>query len=237
MLPISLSIAAIAISIYSLWKTHLAPFSTLAVAGELKLRVYPIKNANDKWFIATFILPISVTNEGARPGIIRGLRLRLHFPKVPIPKNHELIPASFETTSDGARLVDKNRFQWIDKVVTGGWMPFVVLPKTTISKTLMFETRWEDAVVQELVECTLEISTREKCWEPAATWVLVLDKHVWSELAHGAGFSFHSKEMGTTLPSCAPEDLHKYTGTKEQIPKEGFAAHSSYLDFPDPENN
>lgn len=31
---------------------------------------------------------------------------------------------------------------------------------------------------------------------------------------------------------CDPGDLHKYTGSKETIPKDGFRAAPSYLDYP-----
>lgn len=48
----------------------------------------------------------------------------------------------------------------------------------------------------------------------------------------GAAIRFDPDEADPAQESCAPPDLHKYTGTKDQIPEGGFAAHDSYLDFP-----
>lgn len=226
-----ISLLAVAISIFSLWKSELAPFSALAVAGELKLRLFPIRSGAEEWFIASFLLPLSVTNQGARPGIVKGLRLRLHFPQIPIPGNCELVPAKYEVADDRVHLIDKNRFQWVDEA--SNWMPFAILPKATITKNLLFETRWDDPVVQPLVECTLETADASDTWQPVATWTISLTKEVWGNLAQGGAFSFDPKEAGRALPTCVPEDLHRYTGTKEKIPKDAFAAPNSYLNFPD----
>lgn len=35
-------------------------------------------------------------------------------------------------------------------LVLGDWMPFAVVPKTTVTKQFVFESRWDEPVVQEL---------------------------------------------------------------------------------------
>src|SRR6266849_8692317 len=142
--PIFISLVALGVSLAALWKSHLAPFSPRPLAGRLKLRIYPIRSENHEWFIASFDLPISVTNEGARPGVLEGLRLRLHFPQIPIPDNCEYLRPVFEVDTADAREIGKNRFDWIDKIVVGDWMPFTVLPKATVTKHFVFESRWEE---------------------------------------------------------------------------------------------
>jgi len=229
-----ISVAAIAISLLALWKTHFAPFSALAVAGRLTLRVYPIKSGTERWFIPSLNVPISITNEGARPGVISGLRLKLHFPGIPIPGNCEFLKPRFEIAHENAKDISKNRFEWIDRIVVAEWMPFTVLPKTTVTKHWVFESRWEDPVVQKAVNCTLEVRSDSNEWCEVASWHVDLSAIIWSELVDvGSGLTFHPKVTESVQPPCTPSDLHKYTGTKDQIPKGGFSAvHDSSLDYP-----
>jgi hypothetical protein len=227
-----ISITALVISLLAVWKTHFAPFSALAVAGRLRFRIYPIKNGDERWFIPSLDVPVSVTNEGARPGVVKGLRLRLCFPGIPIPGNHESITASFEIAPENSKHIDEDRFQWIDKIVVGAWMPFTVLPKATVTKHFVFEARWEDPVIQETVTCTLEVS-ESGIWRKVVSWRLVLDATIWSELAdNGGAISYIPDGDVSAQSTCVPADLHKYTGTKTPIPKGGLSGAPSYLDFP-----
>jgi hypothetical protein len=228
-----ISLAAIAISVLALWKTHFAPFSALAVAGRLVLRIYPIRSDNERWFIVSLDIPVSVTNEGARPGVINGLRLRLHFPEIPIPENCEFINPCFEIAPRNAKHISANRFEWTDKIVMGDWMPFTVVSKATVTKHFVFESRWEDPVIQGVVNCTLEIRSGSDEWLEVTSWRLTLDAQIWCELVdEGVALTFSPKESLSVLGECVPPDLHKYTGTKAQIPKGGSFRHTSYLDYP-----
>jgi hypothetical protein len=228
-----LSIAAIAISLLAVWKTHFAPFSAVAVAGSLRLHIYPIRSDAERWFIASLDVPVSVTNEGARPGVINGLRLRLHFPRIPIPENREFIKPIFEIAPENAKYIDKDRFDWVDKIVVGHWMPFTVLPKTTVTKHFVFEAKWEDPVIQEALDCSLEIRSDSGKWRKVTSWGIPLLAAVWSHLVDRGGAITYSPDAEDSIePACAPPDLHKYTGTKAHIPKGGLFAGNSYLDYP-----
>lgn len=229
-----ISIAAILISLLALWKTHFAPFSTLGVAGRLRLRIYPIRNDADRWFIASLDVPISVTNEGARPGVITGLRLRLHFPQIPIPGNCEFIQPTYEIATEDADKINQDRFEWVDNIVKGDWMPFAIVPKATVTRHFIFETRWDDPVVQERVDCTLEICSDYCSWQIVTSWHVSLSADVWSELADtGVSMTFLPNRPENVVQDCVPADLHKYTGTKAESPKAGFLKHESHLDYPE----
>jgi hypothetical protein len=235
-----ISLAAIAISLLALWKTHLAPFSALAIAGQLRIRIYPIKSGERRWFIPSLDVPVSVTNQGARPGAISGLRLRLHFPGIPIPGNCEYIKVTFEIAPQDAKSISKNRFEWTEKIVPSDWMPFAIVPKATVTKHLIFESRWETPVVQDIVDCTLEIRSDPSRWQNVTSWRLSLGADIWSGLVDGGvSIAFLPEGIESVLSDCIPPDLHKYTGTKDKIPKSGFGEHESYLDYPgdDPEGS
>ncbi len=208
--PYLISVVALAISLLALWKTHFAPFSALAVAGLLTLRIYPIQIGTNRRFTVSLNVPVSVTNVGARPGVITGLRLRLHFPRIPIRGNCELIPPAFEITPEDARQIGHDR-EWTEKIVVGNWMPFIVLPKATVTKHFVFESRWDDPVIQELVDCTLQIRSGPGRWRKVKTWQLALIAEIWSVLVDGSSISYPTS-VDDPFGECMPPDLHKYTG-------------------------
>src|ERR1019366_4727063 len=105
-----ISVVAIVVSLLTLWKTHFAPFSAVIVAGSLRLRIYPIRSGTTRWVMASFDVPVSFANEGARSGVITGLRLRVHFPKIPIPANCEFVQPNFEIAPENAKQINKHRF-------------------------------------------------------------------------------------------------------------------------------
>ena len=227
-----ISLAAIVLSLAAFWKTHLSPFSAITLAGRLRLRIYPIRNENkDRWFIPSLDVPVSVTNEGARPGVIDGLRLRLHFPKLPIPGNCEFLPPSFEVNPANANEISSARFDWIDKIVVGEWMPFIVLSKATVTKHFIFESHWEEPVIQEVVDCSLEMRARAGQWKTVTTWHLCLDEAFWSLLTDSGSGVLYPVDAQPAHATCTPTDLHKYTGTKAQISKVSLPG-PSRLDYP-----
>jgi hypothetical protein len=229
-----ISLAAFTVGSIALWKTHFARFTATALAGTLRQRIYPIKNEGENWYLASFDIPLSVTNGGACPGHIRGVRLTLRFPLLPIPNNREYIYAKWEIDPTHARRINRDRFQWLRELTISDWMPFTVLPKQTVTKHLIFETRWNDAVIQKQVQYTLElVSDARAGWQQVASWELPFTARDWGELAN-RGTSLSVSPLGSIEMEspCHPIDLHKYTGSKEPIPKEGFNAGPSFLDYP-----
>jgi len=167
---------------------------------------------------------------------VTGLRLRLHYPELPFPGNHEFIAAKWELKPDQLNRIDKNRFEWIDEVVAADWSPFVILPKTTATKHILFEANWGEPVIQKRIVATLELQAdwRNK-WLTLTEWKLALLPKLWVDLANGSCMAYvpdqgHSQHWS----ECSPPDLHKYTGTKATLPAEGLvmAAEPSYLDYP-----
>lgn len=229
---------AFGVSLASLWKTHFSKFNSVAATGKLTHRIYPIKSEDRRWFISSFGLPITITNDGARTGNIIGLRLIFHYPDIPIPGNKETVNPVFEIKPSDARKIDQERFEWLDKLVIGEWMPFTILPRQSITKHLIFETRWDYPVVQNRIKAHLEIlSNKSKNWKQINEWDLYLDAASWGELANrGTSCSYTPKGFQQqSYAECKPDDLHKYTGSKEEIPTDGYNAAPSYLCFPENE--
>lgn len=239
-LALVFSFLALCISFVALWKGHFAKFSPVALAGSLELRIYPFRNSDERWFIASFLTAISVSNPGARPGLVTGVRLRLRYPELPFADSHELLYAIWELKPDKLQCIDENRLEWIANVVAADWAPFVVLPKATVSKPLLLEARWEMPVVQKRIVASMEIQTDwRKEWVTVDEWTFAIRPEIWVDLETGRAIRFDSdKSQGAKEPICSPPDLHKYTGTKAQLPsKGGFSSmEPSRLDYKDTEN-
>jgi hypothetical protein len=236
MLPAVFSFIALCVSYVALWEGYFARFSPWALAGNLRHRVYPIRNDERHWYITSFDVPVSVTNPGARPGFVTGLRLRLHYPELPFDGNHEFISAKWELKPDKVGRIDKDRFEWIDEVIAADWSPFVILPKATAAKHILFEAIWDKPVVQKRIVATLEIQAdwRTK-WLTVTEWNLALLPELWVDLENGGSMGYFPKGQSPSQGECSPPDLHKYTGTKATLPTEGLimASKPSYLNYPE----
>ncbi len=235
-ISIIISSLALLISGVALWKTTFSKFKSVFLVGDLRLRIYPIRNGKEKWFIASVDLPLSVANDGAKSGRINDMRVIVKYPKLPIANHWEVFLPKWDIDSIKFRQSEvKGRFRWLDNAVLCDWMPFIVLSKQTVSKHLIFETRWDKPVIQERVVFTLEVKIdNAKKWESVDSWELSLTKEVWSELAEvGTPIGTPSKNRLAMMQDyIIPKDLHKYTGTDGPIPHGGFKAEPSYMNYP-----
>ena len=230
-----IALGALTVSLVTLWKTHFARFNPLCTVGGLGLRVFPIRSEKDRWYIPSFDVQLSVTNNAASPGVVQGLRLALHYPSLPIPNNREFIYARFEVDPLKFKRADRNRFAWLDEVKIGDWAAFHVLPRQAVSKHFLFEARWDDPVVQDDVDCTLELQIAATGhWISVASWKLSFGQRLWSTLLSGRKAVWSTAaDPGGPGSETIPADLHKYTGTRGPVPDETFVMSPSYLDYPD----
>ena len=228
------AIAAI-ISVIALWQTHFAPFRVLTASGDLSFSIYPIKSEDQGWFIPSFLVPILLTNTGARPGQVEGLRIKVSYPDLPIPDNQELFEPNFEIHPQRVGEIDRERFSWIETATIGRWMPFIILPKQTVTKVLIFETRWDEPVIQNNIHAALEIYTGAiQKWNPIANWDLVLSAEVWTALVNAETPLLFPERNARDAHShsLVPPDLHKYTRMKDPLPQGKIELPRSYLGFP-----
>lgn len=226
-----ISLIALGTSITAIWKTHFAKFSPLVTFGYCTFRIYPIKNGEERWYIPSFDIPISVTNKGAQIGKVEDLRLRMTFPKLSIADHYEYFSAKWVVKPN--QISDK-RFTWINEPDTENWMPMILLPKETKTTHIVFESfRWDEPVIQEELKCTLEIKTdKSKGYKPIDTWKYRLTARDWYELAENGRAHLSSSDSTREKEEyMKPKDLHKYTGTKEEIKKPERDSSPSYLDY------
>ncbi len=231
-----IALLALGASIAALWKTHFAKFSTVLTVGQCSFRIYPIKSEGEEWYIPSLDVPISFTNEGAQVGKVEDARIRVTFPEIPIPGHYEMFYAKWIV--DG-RKITRHRFDWIKKAVNQDWMPFVLLPKETKTKHIVFEPgRWDEPIIQNKMQCELEVRLVGKdSWDKIVTWTHGLQPDVWSELVEvGTSFCCHPDSLHSERDYVNPSDLHKYTGTKDEIPKGGFKSAPSYMNYPEEES-
>lgn len=234
--PIFISFLALVFSGIALWKTSLSRFKAIFIVGDLRLRIYPIKNGKQQWFIASVDIPIDIANDGAQPGRITDMRILVHYPDLPVTDHWEVFLPKWDVDSIKFRQRDEqDRFRWIKDTTLSDWMPFIVLSKQIESKHFIFETRWDKPVIQKKIVFVLEVKTNaNKKWSKIDEWELSFLKEMWSELTE-VGTSIGTSSKNTTKEQGAllnPPDLHKYTGTVEKIPRGGFKTKPSYMNYP-----
>jgi hypothetical protein len=225
------SVIALITALIAIWKTHFAKFSPITTFGYCTFRIYPIKNEEQRWFIPSFDIPINLTNKGAQIGKIEDLRLKVTFPKLPIKEHHEYFSAKWIVKPNQ---ISKKRFNWINEPETEKWMPMILLAKETKSIHIVFESfRWEEPVIQEELKCTIEIKTdKSKKYIPLDSWQYSLRDKDWYDLAENGRAHLCSSESSREKEEyIKPKDLHKYTGTKEEIKQPIKKSSPSYLDF------
>ena len=196
-ISIAISIAAFILSIITLWQSHFSKFNLVNTVGNLQIRIYPLQHKKDKWYLPTIDIPLSLTNEGARVGKVLGLRIRAHFPDLPKPNNYQLINPKCEVDYKKFKSMSNQSFKWMDEAIIGEWMPFVVLPKQTITKHLVFQSRWDEVVIQDNVIFELEIYTNiKKKWLRIAQWEATLSSEIWSsKIESMSSFVFPEENM------------------------------------------
>lgn len=233
-ISIALAIGALIVSVISLWRSHFSRPHAIVLSGRLRQRIYPIRSEPDTWYLPSFDLPVTFLNPGAQPIIITGIQLRLRFTKLPIPNNYEIVPALWEIAPSDTQRISKDRFNWIDDISPTDFIPFAVLPRQTVVKAFVLETRWENPVITDELDVTLEWrASSDTGWRRAQTWKVGLSKYLWGELANvGTSISYYPEGSVKDEQRVVPKDLHKYTGTKEVIPDNGFDTPPSFLDFP-----
>lgn len=234
LISVGIASAAFFVSLTTLWKNYFAKCNVLVAAGHLRHRIYPIKSGDDEWYIVSFDIPLSFTNSGAKSGMITGLRLKLHYSNLPIPDNREYIYPNFEIDPKKSNQISKERFNWIENLLLSHWVPFIILPKNSISKHIVFETRWDDPVIQDEIDCCLEIETDHKQnWFSACKWDIDLSPKRWSDLACvGGAMAYCQAGQQSGFCNVHPQDLHKYTGSKEPLPENDRKLAPSFLNFP-----
>lgn len=233
----ALGVAALAflVALVTLWRTHLAKMHVVVAVGAASVRMSHIEADNGaEWFLPAIDLRASIANTGARAGRIVSMRIRADYVELPIPNAKEYFPLFAEVESAAFAANAKDRFSWIDAAVVGLGAPFVSLPKTSVEKHLVFDTRWDDPVLQK-IQFALELYTdSKKKWVQIETWTFEINAAVWRHLLKGGTFTtWPDKHPANQFRmDTIPEDLHKYTGSKEPIPEGDLFAHDSWLKQP-----
>lgn len=240
-LSVLISLLALVFSGIALWKTSFSKFKAIFSVGDLRLRIYPIKNGKQKWFISSVDIPIDVANDGAQPGRINDMRILVHYPNLPVTDHWEVFLPKWDVDSIKFRQCDtQDRFRWIKNATLSDWMPFIVLSKQIESKHFIFEIRWDKPVIQKQIVFELQVKTNtNEEWIKIDEWELSLSKEMWSELTEvgtsiGTSSKNSVKEHGNLVN---PPDLHKHTGTYEKIPRGGFKAKPSCMNYPKKRGN
>jgi len=164
------------------------------------------------------------------------MRLRADYPALPIPGAHEYWELNREVDPQQSDEHLSNILAWKRKATIGKGAPFILLPKESKAKRLVFEVRWEEPVIQKEILFALEVySERSRNWKTYETWPYPLPDEVWVLLANESRTMAvqPASKPKVDFPATKPADLHKYTGTKDDLKKKRLTLEPSYIDYPE----
>ena len=239
MLSVLASVAALIISIVALWRAYFARFRPLILTGDLFFKIFPIKDSGAKWYIPSATVTISVANEGARPGAVLGLRLVATYPKKISVPHYEVLAPAFDLDATMDEVIGENRFSWLKEHSTGNWKPIVIPTGGTITKRLVFETRWDNPIAPDLMVLSLEIfSNANKHWTKVNEWEIPLRVKEWAFFTgHDGGMRFPPKNDVLIWREQKPDNLHSQIIYRGPVPASWLRdAEPSFLAYDD-ENN
>jgi hypothetical protein len=191
--PIVVSIFALAISLFSLWRTFLAPFNLNITIGSPTFRLYEIEpetSGVDKiWWIPSVDIPVSFVNSGAKPGKIFDARLIFRSKEVQKLTEEFFYPVWIVEYPKFSPC-GSDRFRWIKEAIESEWYPLVLLPNQTVAKHLVLESpRW-DHLLPGNFEIDFDIYSDYKSkWLTYQTFELRMDDWTLKELEKGCSFS------------------------------------------------
>jgi hypothetical protein len=202
------SAVALLVSLVVLRKSYLAPATIKVVPGVLRLRLYPYSNADRDWQMPAFSLTVSLTNEGARTGVVDGMRLRVTYSGVDPPDNYETFDALVHLERPLGLRVDtrEQRDLWLES--SPEWSPVAVLAKETVTQHLIFQAGPWMTPVHRPVRVILQVHIdRGSVWRTIETWTVALDAQAWSFLGQGSPWPGYSDSRVDSGQPVYPEDL------------------------------
>lgn len=180
-------------------------------------------------------IDLTFTNSGARPGVVDSLRLRANYPRVPAPGAHEFFALNAEVDPQEYDKHEGGRLSWANEAVIGDGAPFIILPKESQAKRLIFNKRWEEPVISEDITMVLQVySQQSHRWKDHESWKILIDESLWVYLAsEKGGMTFPPKSEPEMMDfDSAPEDLHEHTKPKKPLPDSTDWTEPSYMDYP-----
>jgi hypothetical protein len=210
-IALGVSGAALLVASVSLWRSQLAPMRLLFAPGPITLRIAQFGSDTKTWFVADAAVDITFTNVGAKPGTVRDLRLRIDYPGLSIPSAHEYFELTAEVDpSEFSK--SPNRPAWLRSARVSAGAPFILLPKESQAKRLIFMIRWDKPIDQTFIHFWLEAFTdRSKEWVTHCSWRLRLRSDIWQHLTRGGAVSQYPDGYPRRHKVCHPANLHEYT--------------------------
>ena len=231
-LPAALAVLALAISMIALWQTHFARSRVLAAAGNATLAVYPIRGDGSKWYILSLEAPVTLANPGAKPVQVTGLRVNARFTDIDVGPQTCDLPATFVVQDHDHGLREDGRFAWLH-VATRIWQPILILSRSDIAHTVVFERRIEHPIGGR-IEFDLEAFTQPSGkWRQLARWNLNLTPSLFSVAirSRGPAVNFPPEDSPNTPRNTDPADLlNRVRVSETDLPEPPFVG-ASHLDY------
>jgi hypothetical protein len=162
---VAISLVALFISAFTLWKSYLTPFRLEISYTDPTFCLYKIKpDKIHMWWIPSFDLSMSFYNKGQKTGKVLDIRILANF-----KSRSETFSAKWIVRYSKFFRDHHERSAWLDSSIERDWHPLILPPNRTVHIHLILEGfRW-DAKEEGVMEYRLEIlSSESKRWKDCA---------------------------------------------------------------------
>ncbi len=189
-------LGALTISGITLWRTQFARFRLIVAGGPIRLRQHAMTNSGDEWLLPHLAVTLGFTNGGSVPGRILDIRAVVKYPALPINNPYEVFHCIGEFDTQAYEATSSQRLRMMGSRIRH-FTPFVILPRETETRFLVFSKRWDKPVRQKQLLVEVQIRTdKSQQWVTVETWEhKSMTAKAWAYLESGS--SIHTSASGS----------------------------------------
>jgi hypothetical protein len=219
-----ISVAALLASLASVWRTHFTPPRLRVITGAASLKIDRIDSGSEYWYLPQITVPISVSNIGARVAHILEARLIVRYPQNDAEEAYEVFHLLYEIDPVRSAALKPSQARKIRNLYNGPGTPFIVGARETVTKHLVFQTRWDYEVEEADFAADLQLRTSS-----ADNWITyqqfdgwALDGWLWRSI-NNSTFQLGRHGWENSIDQRHPSSLHRIasTGATSAFSQEG----------------
>jgi hypothetical protein len=205
-----IAVAALLISLANVWSTHFAPANLRVITGAANLKIERIDSGKGYWYLPKMTIPVSVSNAGARIAHVLELRLIVRYPQNDAAGAYEVFHLLYEIDPTRTASLKAEEAQRVRNLYNGPGTPFMVSAKETVTKHLVFQTRWDYEIEEPSFVAELQLRAAG-----SKNWVVVqyfngrsIDAWLWQSIDNST-FVIEPRDWKNHFFERHPDSLHR----------------------------
>lgn len=177
---LGVAVAALAISLVSLWRTQFSKFRLLVTGDTLIVGMQAFRVQDRQWFVIHCTTRVILTNVGVRAGRVMGMRLLVECTDVPGDNTFTL--SVYRVGTDDRRPWECGKLSEWGK----DWAPIVFSGNDSKEQTTLFTQRMDQPISGNMMIALQLRTDSNREWHSVCEWNLDLTVDALSEMLTGS---------------------------------------------------